>query len=106
MIVKVCLALVFCLMPHVAHNSSASSRPLLMQKATKVAVCEEGGWNDAHGPRYFGALGWLDSTWLEFRTSSDPRFMDHATPLEQAEAMARFARIYGWPDQFGCQGSY
>lgn len=90
----------------VAACSSAASTPLLMQKASRVAVCEEGGWHNAHGPKYFGALGWLDATWLEFRTHSDPRFMDQATPLEQAGAMARFARVYGWPDQQGCQGGY
>jgi hypothetical protein len=83
--------------------------PRVMQETTRVAICEEGGWgpaHDAHGPKYFGHLGWLDSTWLEFRVPGSPRYMSQATREQEAAAMQRFSQRYGWPDQHGCSGSY
>lgn len=81
--------------------------PAAMRAWTKVAVCEEGGWHNAHGPTYYGALGWLDSTWQTFRRSDFPRRMDHATKAQQVWAAMRFARHYGFiPDQHGCVGAY
>ena len=78
-----------------------------MQMTMKVHICEESaaGWH-VHGPEYFGGLGWLNATWLQFRRGDFPLRMDQATPQEQAWAMARFAAKYGWPDQFGCSGGY
>jgi hypothetical protein len=82
------------------HVSSA-----LMAQATHVAVCEEGGWHNAHGPTYFGSLGWLDATWQTFRLTWMPARMDDAPPVEQAWALGRFATRYGMPDLNGsCQG--
>ena len=92
------------LAPH-GHATFAST----LSRATRVAICEEGGWgpsHDAHGPAYFGNLGWLDSTWISFKYSGDPRHMSSATTQEQARAMGRFAAKYGWPDQTGCTGGY
>lgn len=74
--------------------------------AYRVAVCEEGGWNNAHGPNYYGALGWRPATWTRFRRADFPGRADMATILQQSWAMARFASVYGWPDQLGCQGGY
>ena len=78
---------------------------LIMQKTTRVHNCEEPVWN-INGPKYYGGLGWLDATWLAFRSPGDPRYMSQASPQRQARAMSRFAAKYNWPDQFGCQGSY
>lgn len=82
-----------------------------MQIATKVAVCEEGGWgavHNAHGPTYYGNIGWLDATWLMFRRHDFPRRMDYATPQEQAWALLRMLGYYRMsaPDQRGCTGGY
>jgi len=89
------------------HHSLVSRA--IMAKTTKVAVCEEGGWHDAHGPEYFGSLGWLAATWDEFRAPSFPLRADLATPEQQAFAVAHFvgALLHGvWPDARGCTGGY
>ena len=87
-------------------------RPLvsaqLLAKASRVAVCEEGGWNNVDGPTYFGATGWLWSTWQAFRAPSFPVNMYYATPAQQTWALAHFvgAVLHYWPDQNGCTGGY
>lgn len=110
MIVKVCLALVFCLMPHVAHNSSASSLHVskaLMNQARWVNHCEENGYGwHVNGSEYQGGLGWLHATWLQFKTPGMPVNMADASPLEQAFALSRFAAKYGMPDLDGKCESY
>ncbi len=74
---------------------------------SRVAICEEGGWRNAHGPVYFGALGWLQSTWDQFRAASFPVRADQATITEQIWAAQRFAGYYHLvPDQSGCTGGY
>ncbi len=91
-----------------AHHALYVS-PQIFQMATKVAICEEGGWSassNQHGPTYFGNLGWLDATWQMFKRPGFPARMDEATPTQQAIAMARFAGRYYWPDQNGCTGGY
>lgn len=84
--------------------------PKAMAEWTKVAVCEEGGWGsryDAHGPTYYGNLGWLDATWRTFRASWMPRYMSEATPQEQVWAALQFTKRYQFvPDQNGCGGGY
>ena len=83
--------------------------PYILAKASNVATCEEGGWNNVDGPLYFGALGWLEATWAQFRAPSFPGSMYDATPAQQAWAMAHFvgADMGGWwPDQTGCTGGY
>ena len=100
--------------PHThSKNSALHVSALVMAMTTRVAVCEEGGWgptHDAHGPIYFGNLGWMFATWTMFRRADFPARMDHATPRQQAWTMARFASKYGWPDQRPgpnpCTGGY
>ena len=95
-----------------AVTPAGASKPLvsasIMAKATRVAICEEGGWNNAHGPLYYGSVGFLDATWQMFRYKTFPARMDHASPSEQAWALSHMLAHYGmaWPDQFGCSGSY
>lgn len=84
--------------PHV-HVTKAQ-----FSQATRVAVCEEGGWHNAHGPEYFGALGWLNATWQEFKLPWMPHLMSDATPMDQAWALQQFAKKYGMPDLHGCHG--
>lgn len=102
MIGRVALVLALGLTPH----HLVSSQALAM--ATRVAVCEEGGWHNVDGPTYFGALGWLWSTWQMFRTPSFPVNMANASPEQQAWALERFVRYYhmAMPDQIGCTGGY
>jgi hypothetical protein len=100
--------LLFTVLSLLATNSGASPlvNPKIMQMTMKVHVCEESaaGWH-VHGPTYFGGLGWLDATWLEFRLPGFPIRADLASPAQQARAMSRFASRYGWPDQNGlCEG--
>ena len=77
------------------------------ERWTRVAICEEGGWHNAHGPTYFGALGWLQSTWDQFRAPSFPARMNEASITQQIWAAQRFAGYYHLvPDQSGCTGSY
>ena len=74
---------------------------------SRVATCEEGGWHNAHGPTYWGALGWLQATWNMFRRHDFPARMDTATIAEQVWAAERFANYYHFiPDQYGCTGGY
>ena len=82
---------------------------VIFAKATRVAICEEGGWVDVHGPTYYGALGWLQATWDQYRAPGFPARMDEATPQQQAWAMAHFvgsAMKGWWPDQGSCTGGY
>jgi hypothetical protein len=82
----------------------------IFQMATRVAVCEEGGWSradDAHGSKYYGNLGWLDATWQRYKMPGFPPRADEATPQQQARAMLHFVTVaeHGWwPDQYGCHG--
>jgi hypothetical protein len=92
--------------------ASAASHPLVnrdvMTKTIRVHNCEEPTWT-VHGNKYRGGLGWLDATWLSYRSPHFPRYMDQATPMQQAWAMAHFVAIaeHGWwPDQVGCTGGY
>ena len=97
-------AIALCLSSHISTPKIHVSRALMVQ-ATHVAVCEEGGWHNAHGPTYFGALGWLDGTWQEFRLPWMSSRMDEAAPIVQAWALGRFATRYGMPDLHGtCSG--
>lgn len=80
-----------------------------MQKATRVAVCEEGGWSRvARGPLYYGSVGFLASTWAMFRFRTFPANMADATAQQQAWALSHMLAYYhmGWPDQNGCTGGY
>ena len=95
-----------------AHKGSRSRPPLvsaqLLAKASRVAVCEEGGWHSVDGPTYFGSIGFLWSTWQAFRAPSFPVNMYYATPAQQTWALAHFvgAVLHYWPDQNGCTGGY
>jgi hypothetical protein len=104
LIVSMCAQICFVLA--VATPAAASHRlvtPRAMHEWTRVAVCEEGGWRNAHGPTYYGALGWLDATWLTFKAPWMPRHMDEATPQEQVWAALQFTKRYHFvPDQHGC----
>ena len=76
---------------------------LIMVMTERVHICEEGGYGwHVNGPIYFGGLGWRWATWQAFRRHDFPPSMADASPAQQAWAMARFARVYGWPDQQGC----
>ena len=77
----------------------------VMEMTRGVAVCETGMANE-HGPRFYGRIGWRPATWVAFRRPDFPSRMDWATWKQQAWAMARFAAVYGWPDQSGCTGGY
>lgn len=98
----------------VLFTPSAGASPLVshdvLMKATRVAICEEGGWSHSvDGPTYFGSLGWLWSTWQQFRYHNFPKNMYYATPAQQSWAMAHFVNteLHGWwPDQKGCTGGY
>ena len=77
------------------------------ERWTRVAICEEGGWRNAHGPTYFGSLGWLQSTWDAFRGPGFPARADEASITQQIWAAQRFAGYYHLvPDQHGCTGGY
>ncbi len=98
---------------HKVHKVPSGRRalvpPELLAKASRVAQCEEGGWHNANGPTYFGALGWLWATWQAYRAPSFPISMADATPAQQTWAMAHFvgAAMGGWwPDQGDCTGGY
>lgn len=94
---------------------AGASRPLvsstIMAKVVKVAQCEtHGKWN-SRGPVYQGGLGWLHSTWLDYRAPSFPLDMSNATPQQQAWAMDRFVSqtLHYWPHQnypMTCGGGY
>ena len=96
-----------------AHGSAPVGHPVVhithaaLIRWTRVAICEEGGWHNAHGPTYFGSLGWLQATWNMFRRHDFPARMDLATVVEQVWAAERFAGYYHlMPDQHGCTGGY
>lgn len=80
----------------------------LLAKASRVAQCEESGWHNVDGPVYYGAIGFLWSTWQAFRAPSFPVNMYDATPAQQTWALAHFvgAVLHYWPDQAGCTGGY
>src|ERR1700691_645326 len=67
--------------------------PRIFVMATNVATCEEGGWapvDDAHGPKYFGNVGFLDATYQANKLPGYPSRMDLATPQQQARVLLRF----------------
>ena len=109
LIAKIAVVLSSLLTFHVAHNSSASSLHVskaLMNQARWVNHCEENGYGwHVNGSEYQGGLGWLNATWLQFKTPAMPVNMADASPLEQAFALSRFAAKYGMPDLDGkCAG--
>ena len=98
---------------HSAASRRRSPRPLVSRaiwvKVYKVHECEESASWHVPGPLYFGGLGWLWSTWQQWRSPGDPINMANATPMEQARAMYRFVTganggiwpHQGWPADCG-----
>lgn len=76
--------------------------PRVFQMVMKIHLCEAKalGWH-VNGPKYFGGLGWLYSTWLTYRSAWMPTNMADATPQEQALAMVHFVNrtLHYWPHQ-------
>jgi hypothetical protein len=104
----------------VAHPPLVSDA--IMQKASRVDVCEESGNWHVRGWTYSGGLGWMNGLWSMWKAKSFPASMADATPAQQAWAMAHFVNHtrlrwngvlmpYGWwPDQAPgtsfCTGGY
>ena len=106
------LALSFLLSSHSAfavhHPPRHLVSPSEWSKVVRVHRCEEPSSWHVNGPMYQGGLGWLHSTWLAYKAPGMPRWMDQATPQQQAWAMVRFVQRaqHWWPDQTGCTGGY
>ena len=91
------------------HRATRIVSASVLQAWGRVAVCEEGGWqNSVDGPTYFGSIGWLWSTWQMFRRPDFPVNMYYATAQQQSWAGQRFVAYYhiSIPDQVGCSGGY
>jgi hypothetical protein len=68
------------------------------EAATRVAVCESGGWGRGTGGRYVGDLGILVTNWASYGGGSD------TSPAAQ---IAVASRIQSYPpDQNGCTGGW
>jgi len=88
------------------HHYGVTQHELLM--ARNVAICEEGGWRNAHGPLYYGALGFTPENWQQFRYRTFPRRADLANKYQQTYALVHLINHYGisWPDQDGACHAY
>jgi hypothetical protein len=65
------------------------------EAATKVAVCESGGWGMGTGGNYVGDMGITQANWQNYGGGSD------TSPAAQ---IAVASRIQSYPpDQNGCQ---
>ncbi len=69
-----------------------------MQAATKVAICESGGWGKGTGGAYIGDLGIRKENWYAYGGTSD------VSP--EAQAIVAYRIQASPPDQYGCNGGW
>ena len=78
--------------------SSASQGAWTYEAATKVAICESGGWGRGTGGKYIGDLGILATNWYAYGGGND------TSPMAQIAVAARIQSSP--PDQNGCGGGW
>ena len=88
--------------PPVSISVPAPPSPTLaawsMEAATKVAVCESGGWGRGTGGAYIGDLGIRQENWYAHGGTSD------VSP--EAQAIVAYRIQASPPDQYGCHGGW
>ena len=75
-----------------------TTSPELLAAWTRVATCENGGWNPPLGPVYPNSLGINSTNWAQFGGTSD---LSVDAQIAVAERFRAYYHI-GIPDQNGC----
>jgi hypothetical protein len=86
--------------PPVPTTTTTTTDPVVFDAWSRVAVCENGGWNPPQGPAYPDSLGISAANWSAYNGGAD---LSPANQIRVAQAIQAAAGLGGYvPDQYGC----